>query len=111
VASREPLRPDANGNAQTESLREDVDQWGMDAYLSHQFTSRLRGGVGYHYGVSESSQESRDYTQNSFNVDFSYLVNSKLSLSLGYRFFTTDADDSVYEFDQNRFVMSANYNF
>jgi hypothetical protein len=103
--------PDADGNAQTESLREDIDQWGMDAYLSHQFTSRLRGGIGYHYGVSESSQESRDYTQNSFNIDFSYLVNSKLSLSLGYRFFTTDADNSIYEFDQNRFVMSANYNF
>ena len=104
-------KPDADGNAVTESLREDIDQWGMDAYLSHQFTSRLRGGIGYHYGVSESSQANRDYTQNSFNIDFSYLVNSKLSLSLGYRYFTTDADDATYEFDQNRFVMSANYNF
>lgn len=99
------------GDLATTALREDIDQWGMDAYLSHQFTSRLRGGVGYHYGVSESSQESRDYTQNSFNIDFSYLVSSKLSLSLGYRFFTTAADVDIYEFDQNRFVMSANYNF
>jgi hypothetical protein len=104
-----PLKADSLPEA--ESLAEDIEQWGLDAYLSHQLSPRLRGGIGYHFGVSESSKPNRDYTQNSINVDLNYTVTSKLSVGLGYRFFMTEADDSLYEFDQNRFIMSANYNF
>lgn len=92
-------------------LAEDVEQWGIDAYLSHQLTSRLRFGLGYHFGVSDSSGPSRDYTQHAFNVDLSYALSRKLNVGLGYRFFTTDADQADLSFDQNRVIMSANYNF
>ena len=100
-----------NGDLKSEQLKEDIDQWGLDAYLSHQLSPRLRGGIGYHFGASESSKPDRDYSQNSINLDLNYTVTSKLSVGLGYRFFMTEADDSLYEFDQNRFIMSANYNF
>lgn len=88
-----------------------VDQYGIDVYLSQQLTSRVRAGVGYHYGVSNSNLSQRSYTQQAFNVDLSYALTQKLLLSLGYRFQTTDADDSQFDFDQNRVVFSANYNF
>ena len=92
-------------------LAEDIEQWGMDAYLSHQLTQRLRIGLGYHFGVIDSSLASRDYTQQAFNIDFSFALSRKLNVGIGYRFFTTDADSSDLSFDQNRVMMSANYNF
>ena len=93
------------------TLAEEIEQWGLDAYFSHQLTSRLRVGVGYHYGVAESSTPNRDYTQQAFNVDLNYTLSRKMNVGLGYRFFTTDADTEDFSFDQNRVVMSANYNF
>lgn len=93
------------------TLAQDIEQWGIDAYLSHQLTSRLRMGIGYHYGISDSNAVNRDYTQHAFNVDLNYALSRKLSVTVGYRFFTTNADDPAFEFDQNRVVMSANYNF
>ena len=90
---------------------EDIDQWGFDAYISHQLTTRLRFGVGYHYGVSDSNLEGRNYKQNAFNVDVNYALTRKMNVTAGYRFLTTSAEDSLFDFDQNRFVFSANYNF
>ncbi len=92
-------------------LAEDIEQWGFDAYLSHQLTPRLRAGLGYHYGISDSNLPLRSYTQQAFNVDLSYALTRKMLVSLGYRFLTTDADDPIFNYDQNRFVISANYNF
>ena len=92
-------------------LAEDIEQWGLDAYLSHQLTSRLRFGVGYHFGVSDSNQVDRGYTQQAFNVDLNYLMSRKLNVGLGYRHFMTDGDTQDFTFDQNRVILSANYNF
>ncbi len=90
---------------------EDLQQYGFDAYLSHQLNSRARLGFGYHYGDTSSSIIGRDYVQHAFNIDFTYALSRKLSMSLGYRFWTTDADDEGSEFDQSRAIMSMSYNF
>ena len=98
---------------------EKTDQWGVDLYLTQQLTPRLRAGLGYHYGVSDSNVETvpgaqvgvRNYTQQSFNFDLSYALSEKMFVTAGYRFMTTDAEDDSFDFDQNRMVFSANYNF
>lgn len=90
---------------------ESVEQWGFDAYLSHQLTSRVRLGVGYHYGTSTSDMANRGYVQQAFNCDISYALSRKLFITAGYRFLTTNADASDLSFDQNRMIISANYNF
>jgi len=90
---------------------EDLEQYGLDVYLSHQFNSRVRVGAGYHFGKTDSDLEGRDFVQNAFSADFSYSLSPKATLSFGYRFFTTDADDDINDFDQNRVVMALNYNF
>jgi hypothetical protein len=100
---------DAEESGGTE--KEDLSQRGFDAYLSHQLNSRLRLGVGYHYGVTESNLASRDYVQHAFNVDLNFALSRKMTVALGYRFWTTDADDDVNDFDQNRAVVQVNYNF
>ncbi|MEQ1935871.1 MAG: hypothetical protein ABL962_18595, partial [Fimbriimonadaceae bacterium] len=91
--------------------KEDLVQKGLDAYLSHQLSSRVRLGVGYHFGVTESSLPNRDYRQNAFNVDLNFALTRKLTVALGYRFWTTDADDDNSDFEQNRAIMQVNYNF
>lgn len=96
-----------SGGQQSENL----EQYGLDVYLSHQFNSRVRVGAGYHYGVTDSNLVGRGFVQNALSADFSYALSPKATLSLGYRFFTTDADDDVNDFDQNRVVMALNYNF
>ncbi len=90
---------------------EDLEQYGLDLYLSHQFNSRVRVGTGYHYGVTDSALAGRDFVQHALSADFSYALSPKATLSFGYRFFTTDAEDDVNDFDQNRVVMALNYNF
>lgn len=90
---------------------EDINQWGLDAYLSHQITQTVRAGIGYHYGIAESDLANRDYTQHAFSLDLNWALSRKLSMTVGYRFFTTDADDDLVDFDQNRVILSANYNF
>lgn len=91
--------------------KEDLRQRGLDAYISHQLSSRVRLGAGYHFGVTTSSLPDRDYVQNAFNVDLSFAISRKLSVALGYRYWTTDADDDVNDFDQNRAIVQVNYNF
>ncbi len=93
------------------SAREDIDQHGLDVYWTHQLTSRLRMGLGYHYGVVDSSRGSRDYVQQAYNIDFNYALSRKMTVGLGYRYFTTDADDDAFDFDQSRAILAFNYNF
>ena len=100
-----------DGNDSGGTFAEDIEQWGLDAYLSHQLTTNFRLGLGYHFGVADSSLIGRDYVQHAFNVDMNYAFSRKMSLTLGYRFFTTDADTDSLDFDQNRVILSANYNF
>ncbi|QIF04209.1 outer membrane beta-barrel protein [Roseimicrobium sp. ORNL1] len=92
-------------------LAEDVEQWGVDALLTHRLNSRLVLGLGYHYGNTDSNIELRDYNQHAFSLDVSWAFNRKMNVGVGYRYLTTDAEDSRQSFDQNRFVMSMNYNF
>lgn len=100
---------DASESGGTE--KEDLVQRGLDAYLSHQLSSRARVGFGYHFGVTSSSLPDRDYIQHAFNVDVNFAVTRKLSVALGYRFWTTNADNDVNDFDQNRAIVQVNYNF
>lgn len=91
--------------------KEDLIQKGLDAYLSHQINPRIRLGLGYHFGVTDSDLPDRDYVQQAFNIDLNFVLTRKLSIALGYRFWTTDADDDTNDFDQNRAIMQVNYNF
>ncbi|MEQ1933476.1 MAG: hypothetical protein ABL962_06310, partial [Fimbriimonadaceae bacterium] len=91
--------------------KEDLVQKGLDAYLSHQLSSRVRLGLGYHFGVTDSDLAGRDYKQHAFNVDLNFALTRKLSVALGYRFWTTNADGEDNDFDQNRAIMQVNYNF
>ena len=102
---------DKENIVQAISSREDLDQYGLDIYWTHQLTSRVRLGVGYHYGIVETNIADRGYIQQAFNLDVNYALNRKTTVGLGYRFFTTDADNGDYSFDQNRYVLAFNYNF
>jgi hypothetical protein len=92
-------------------LQEEIEQKGVDVYLSHQVNSKLRLGLGYHHGLVDSNLANRSYTQNVINVDATYALSRKMSVQLGYRFFTTSADVAEFNFDQHRVMMSVNYNF
>jgi hypothetical protein len=96
---------------QNVSTREDLNQMGVDVYWTHQLSSRMRLGIGYHYGTVESSLENRDYVQHAFNIDVNYALSRKMTIGLGYRYFQTDADQENFNFDQNRAVLAFNYNF
>jgi hypothetical protein len=91
--------------------RQNLEQYGLDLYLTHQLTSRLRLGFGYHYGIADSNLKNGDYNQQSFSFDVNFAVTRKLAMSVGYRFFQTDADLDLQSFDQNRIIMAFNYNF
>lgn len=101
------------------NLAEDLTQRGIDVYFSHQLSSRIRFGTGYHFGRTESNPVGlglvggapRDFDQHAFNVDLSYQLNRKASLIFGYRYLTTDAANRLFSFDQNRYIMALNYNF
>ncbi len=91
--------------------KQNLEQYGLDLYLSHQLTSRVRLGFGYHYGIANSSLVNGGYDQQSFSFDVNYALSRKLSASLGYRYFMTDADLALLSFNQNRFILAMNYNF
>lgn len=100
------------------NFQEDLTQRGFDIYYTHQISSRVRFGMGYHYGRTESNPSgagippgARDFDQHAFNVDVSYALSKKASLIFGYRHLTTDAANSLFSFDQNRYIMALNYNF
>jgi len=91
--------------------KQDLEQYGVDLYLTHQLTSRVRLGVGYHYGIANSNLINGDYNQQSYSFDVNYSLTRKLSASLGYRYFVTDAQLALASFNQNRYIMAMNYNF
>ena len=98
---------------------EDLNQRGLDVYFSHELTSKMRLGLGYHFGRTESNPQGagiaagvpRDFDQHAFNVDLTYQLTRKANLILGYRYLTTDAADPRFTFDQNRYILALNYNF
>ena len=91
--------------------KQNLEQYGVDLYLTHQLTSRVRLGVGYHYGIANSNLIDGDYNQQSYSFDINYSLSRKLSASLGYRYFVTDAQLALASFNQNRYIMAMNYNF
>lgn len=93
------------------STREDIEQYGVDVYWTHQLTSRMRLGLGCHVGNVDSSRFGGDYLETGYNIDINYALSRKMTLGLGYRYFSSDADDSDYDFVQNRAVLAFNYNF
>lgn len=93
------------------STREDIEQYGLDIYWTHQLTSRIRLGVGCHFGNVDSSRLGGDYLEQGYNIDINYALSRKATIGLGYRYFRSDADVDGYDFDQNRAVLAFNYNF
>jgi hypothetical protein len=91
--------------------KEDLEQYGFDAYISHQLTPRVRLGVGYHYGNTDSDIVDRDYVQHAINADISFALTRKCSMTIGYRHWKTNADLEENDFKQNRVIMAVNYNF
>ena len=91
--------------------KQNLKQYGLDAYLTHQVNSRFRIGLGYHYGIANSSIPNGDYTQQSVSFDVNFALSRRMAMSIGYRFFQTSADTDNLSFDQNRVIMAMNYNF
>jgi hypothetical protein len=96
---------------------EDLIQYGIDTYISHNINSWCRAGAGFHYGNTDSGgiptepNVDRDYVQYSYSADVSFMISRQASLSFGYRHFNTDGEEEEFSFEQNRFVMALNYNF
>lgn len=99
----------------SERNQSSIRQYGLDAYYSHQITSKVRMGLGYHYGHSAPPDTSifpgQGFGQHAFNVDFGWALTQKSSINMGYRYFTTRADNSGLNFDQHRVILGYTYNF
>ena len=91
--------------------KQNLEQYGLDLYLTHQLTSRFRVGFGYHYGIANSNLKGGDYTQQSFSFDVNFALTRRMAMSVGYRFFQSDAENVLQSYDQNRVIMALNYNF
>lgn len=107
-------------------------QYGIDLHLSHRLSSRLTGGIGYHFGRTEtdrlgssnavgtgalgSAANFGTFEQHAWNFDLTYALSPKASLIFGYRYYFTDMLDGPgnfnrQDFTQNRFILGFNYNF
>lgn len=93
----------------------DIVQHGLDFYYTHQLTSKLRLGAGYHFGRADSDTPSgvaiQNYDQHGFSVDLNYMLNAKAGLNLGYRYFITDSKNVNNDSTQTRVILGFNYNF
>jgi len=89
----------------------DINQWGLDFYYTHQITSRLRAGAGYHFGVSDSQGPFANFEQHGYSLDLNYALTAKAGINLGYRYFITDTKGAVGDSTQNRVIVGLNYNF
>jgi hypothetical protein len=89
----------------------DLIQYGFDTYYNHQITSKIRMGVGYHFGRTDSESPTGDFDQHAFNLDFTTALTQKASLNFGYRYFLTNAYNSSFDFQQHRVILGLNYNF
>ncbi|MGV3662663.1 MAG: hypothetical protein ACO1TE_20940 [Prosthecobacter sp.] len=89
----------------------DVTQYGFDLYYTHQLTSKLRLGTGYHFGRADSMAATQDFDQHGFSVDLNYMINAKAGMNLGYRYFITDTQGANADATQTRLILGINYNF
>ena len=89
----------------------EVRQHGFDVYYSHQITSKIRMGTGYHYGRTDAKAPGNDFDQHAFNVDFNMALTAKSNVNFGYRYFTTDTVGVAQDFNQHRLILGFNYNF
>jgi hypothetical protein len=98
---------------------QNIQQHGFDLYVAHRINSRVQLGAGYHYGFSDVEAQtndrtltnSNDFTQQAFNVDFTYMLSAKSTLNFGYRHYVTTVETGVGDFSQNRLILGFNYNF
>lgn len=89
-----------------------LTQFGFDGYYTHQITSKLRFGSGYHFGSADYyGITGRDTYQHGFSIDLNYALSAKAGLNLGYRYFLTDAKQAVNDSTQTRVILGLNYNF
>ena len=89
-----------------------LTQFGTDFYYTHQLTSRLRAGAGYHFGrAAYSGVVGRNSDQNGFSFDLNYTLTAKAGVNLGYRYFATDTKQAPLDSTQTRFILGFNYNF
>lgn len=89
----------------------DITQYGLDFYYTHQITSKLRMGAGYHWGRADSESPTQDFDQQGFSFDINYMLNSKAGINLGYRYFITDTQVIANDSTQTRLILGFNYNF
>ncbi len=89
-----------------------LTQFGVDLYYTHQLTSKLRAGTGYHFGRADySGVVGRDADQSGFSFDLNYSLTAKAGLNLGYRYFVTNYKQSNADSTQTRVILGLNYNF
>lgn len=86
-------------------------QYGLDTYYSHQLSSKLQVGAGYHFGRTDSEAANGDFDQHAFNVNFSTALTQKAMLNVGYRYFLTNTYNNNLDFNQHRFILGLSYNF
>ena len=89
-----------------------LTQFGFDLYYTHQITSKLRAGTGYHFGRAEySGVVGRNADQDGFSFDLNYALTAKAGINLGYRYFVTNYKQSPNSSTQTRVILGLNYNF
>ncbi|MCB1276227.1 hypothetical protein [Prosthecobacter sp.] len=89
-----------------------LTQFGIDFYYTHQLTSKLRMGAGYHFGRADyATIAGRDNDQHGFSFDLNYTLSPKAGINLGYRYFLTDTRAAVADSAQSRVILGFNYNF
>ncbi len=98
-------------NAAFPGAQSDITQFGLDFYYTHQLTSKLRLGSGYHFGRADSVAVGGDADQHGFSVDLNYALSAKAGLNLGYRYFLTDTKQANNDSTQTRLIVGFNYNF
>jgi hypothetical protein len=89
-----------------------LTQFGVDFYYTHQITSKLRLGSGYHFGRADYFELiGSDSDQHGFSLDLNYAVSAKAGVNIGYRYFITDTKQASADSTQSRFIIGLNYNF
>ena len=89
-----------------------LTQYGFDLYYTHQITSKLRAGTGYHFGRAEYiGVVGRNSDQDGFSFDLNYSLTAKAGINLGYRYFVTNYKQSPNSSTQTRVILGLNYNF
>ncbi len=89
-----------------------LTQFGVDFYYTHQLTSKLRAGAGYHFGRADYyGVAGRDSDQSGFSFDLNYSLTAKAGVNLGYRYFVTNTKQTNADSTQTRLILGLNYNF